>query len=379
MGRIYFDNAASTPMDEGVFDAMKPYFCDLYGNPSSTHGHGRILKTAVEKSRKIISGYLNALPSEIFFTGGGTEADNAILCGAVSHYNLKTIVSTEIEHHAVTHTIEHLVKEKGIQSVMLPVDNKGNINLEELSSVLSEHPNALVSIMHANNEIGTIADIQAIGEICREFNALFHSDTVQTIGHAPFDLQQTHVHFITGAAHKFYGPKGSGFMYVKQGYTLPALIHGGSQERNMRAGTENVAGIVGMAYALEKCYANLAEKEAKLWELKNYMKALLTQNFSNVCFHGETEEGKSLSTVLNVGFDFGGEEKMLLFNLDIKGVSVSGGSACTSGSLIGSHVLAGIKANPSFAMNAIRFSFGIQNTKSEVEETIKVLKEILNP
>ncbi|MBX7240957.1 MAG: cysteine desulfurase [Bacteroidia bacterium] len=377
MDRIYFDNAASTPMDESVFEAMKPYFCEFSGNPSSTHSHGRILKNAVEKSRKLIAGYLNAMPSEIFFTAGGTEADNTILCGAVSQYNIKAIVSTEIEHHAVTHTIEYLVKEKGVKSILLSVDKKGNINPEELSAVLAENPNALVSIMHANNEIGTLADIQEIGEICQEYNALFHSDTVQTIGHFPFDLQNTNVHYLTGSAHKFYGPKGIGFMYIKQGYPIPALIHGGSQERNMRSGTENVAGIVGMAHALEKCYSNLPEKEEKLWALKDYMKQQLTQHFPNVCFHGETEKGKSLSTILNSGFDLGGEERMLLFNLDIKGVSVSGGSACTSGSLIGSHVLAGIQADPVYAMNAIRFSFGIQNTKEEIDKTIEALKEIM--
>ena len=376
MKRIYLDNAASTPMDEDVFEVIKPYFCELVGNPSATHGHGRVLKSAIEKSRKTIAAHLNALPSEIFFTGGGTEADNTILYGVVSHLGIQTIVSTDIEHHAVTHSIEHSVKQGKVKAIYLKVDEKGNISLSELAEVLAENPKALVSLMHANNEIGTLIDLHAVGEICKEYGALFHSDTVQTIGHLPFDLQNTNVHFITGAAHKFYGPKGVGFMYVKQGYSLPPFIHGGSQERNMRAGTENVAGIVGMSYALDKCYANLEEKETKLWALKNYMKAQLSENFPNVCFHGETEEGKSLSTILNTGFDCGGEEKMLLFNLDIRGISVSGGSACTSGSLIGSHVLSGINAAVPSAVNAIRFSFGIQNTQQEIDDTIQALKDV---
>ncbi len=378
MKRIYLDNAASARMDEEVFEVMKPYFCDLYGNPSSTHSHGRVLKTAIEKARKTIANRLNAAPSEIFFTSGGTEADNTILHGVISNYSISTIISTEIEHHAVTHSIEHICKEKGINRVMLSVDKKGNISLNALEEALKAHPKSMVSLMHANNETGTLLDIQAVSDLCNQYEALFHSDTVQTVGHEPFDLQKTKLHFMNGAAHKFYGPKGVGFMYIRQGYAIPAMIHGGSQERNLRAGTENVAGIVGMAHALEKCYANLEAKEKHLWALKNRLKQGLLSNFSNICFHGETEEGKSLSTVLNVGFDCGGEEKMLLFNLDIKGVSVSGGSACTSGSLIGSHVLSGMNADPAYAMNAVRFSFGIQNTLEEIEDTIQALKEILH-
>lgn len=377
MQQIYLDNAASTQMDLEVFEVMKPYLLEIQGNPSSTHKHGRILRTAIEKARKSIASGLGAHPSEIFFTSGGTEADNAILFGAVQNYGIQYIISSKIEHHAVTHTIDYLEKLGKIQALWLKVDEKGNISEEELTQLLATHPKALVSLMHANNEIGTMIDLNRVGEICKEYDALFHSDTVQTMGQYTFDLLHTNVHFITGAAHKFYGPKGVGFMYIKQGFTIPAHIHGGSQERNQRAGTENVAGIVGMAYALEKCHNTLAEKKEKLWALKNYMKAELTRHFVGVHFNGETSEEKSIPTVLNVCFDCKGEDKMLVFNLDIQGISVSGGSACTSGSEIGSHVLAGINTPVHLAKNAIRFSFGIQNTEEEIDKTIQVLKDIL--
>lgn len=374
--RVYLDNAASAAMDVEVFEVMKPYFCDFVGNPSSIHSHGRKLRTAVENARKSIAQNLGAVPSEIFFTSGGTEADNAIILGAVEKYALTHIVSTTIEHHAVTHTIECLEKKGIVKATYLKVDSEGNISLEDLENVLANSPRTLVSLMHANNEIGTMIDLAAIGEICQKYNALFHSDTVQTMGNAAFDLHNTNVHYITGAAHKFYGPKGIGFMYVKNGFNIPAYIQGGSQERNMRAGTENVAGIVGMGFALNKCYAHLAEKEEKMWTLKSYMRELLIQNIPNVEFNGVQERGKALSNVLNVVFPCG-EDAMLIFNLDIQGISASGGSACTSGSNIGSHVLAGIGLAPQKAANSVRFSFGVQNTKEEIDYVVEKLKEIV--
>lgn len=374
---IYLDNAASAPMDREVLDVMLPYFCDTTGNPSSIHLNGRVLRTAIEKSRKIIATLIGAVPAEICFTGGGTEADNTILYGVVEKYGITHIISTTIEHHAVTHTIEDLEKKGKVKATWLSVDNKGNINLAELEEVLAKSPRSLVSLMHANNEIGTMIDLVAVGEVCKKYDALFHSDTVQTMGHFKFDLYNTNVHYITGAAHKFYGPKGVGFMYVKSGFPIPAMIHGGSQERNMRAGTENVAGIVGMAYALEKCYNTLAEKTEKLLSLKNYMKEQLALHIPNVHFNGEISPEKSIPTVLNVAFDCGEEDAMLIFYLDIKGISASGGSACTSGSDIGSHVLAALGLPPSLGRNAVRFSFGVQNTKEEIDFTIQQLKEIL--
>lgn len=375
--RVYLDNAASSPMDTEVFDVMKPYFCELVGNPSSIHGHGRKLRTAVENARKSIAQNIGAVPSEIFFTSGGTEADNAIILGAVAQYGLTHIISTTIEHHAVTHTVELLVKQGKVKATYLKVDSEGNISLEDLENVLTNSPRTLVSLMHANNEIGTMIDLVAIGEICKKYDALFHSDTVQTMGNVAFDLHNTNVHYITGAAHKFYGPKGIGFMYVKNGANIPAYIHGGSQERNMRAGTENVAGIVGMGFALNKCCANLVEKEEKLWTLKSYMREQLAANIPNVSFNGAQERGKALSGVLNVVFPCG-EDSMLIFNLDIKGISASGGSACTSGSNIGSHVLQGIGLEPNKAVNSVRFSFSVHNTKEEIDYVVATLKEIVN-
>lgn len=374
---IYLDNAASAPMDKEVLTAMLPYFCDTIGNPSSIHLHGRVLRTAIEQSRKTIASLLGAVPAEIFFTGGGTEADNAIIYGVVEKYQITHIVSTTIEHHAVTHTIEDLVKKGKVSATWLSVDSKGNIDLAELAAVLEKSPRTLVSLMHANNEIGTMIDLVAVGEVCKKYDALFHSDTVQTMGHFSFDLYNTNVHYITGAAHKFYGPKGTGFMYVKSGFTIPALIRGGSQERNMRAGTENVAGIVGMAYALEKCYKTLAEKTEKLWALKNYMREQLALHIPTVHFNGEISPEKSIPTVLNVAFDCGEEDAMLIFYLDIKGISASGGSACTSGSDIGSHVLAALGLPPTLGRNAVRFSFGVQNTQAEIDVVVENLKEIL--
>jgi len=374
--RVYLDNAASAAMDAEVFEVMKPYFCELVGNPSSIHWHGRKLRTAVENARKSIAQNLGAVPSEIFFTSGGTEADNAIILGAVEQYQITHIVSTTIEHHAVTHTIEYLTRKGNVTATYLKVDREGNISLEELENVLANSPRTLVTLMHANNEIGTMIDLVAVGEVCKKHNALFHSDTVQTMGNVAFDLHNTNVHYITGAAHKFYGPKGVGFMYVKNGFNIPAYIHGGSQERNMRAGTENVAAIVGMGFALNKCCEHLAEKEEKLWSLKSYMREQLMQHIPNVEFNGAQERGKALSSVLNVVFPCE-EDAMLIFNLDIQGISASGGSACTSGSNIGSHVLAGIGLVPSKAINSVRFSFGVQNTKEEIDYVIEKLKEIV--
>ncbi|MFN0203405.1 MAG: cysteine desulfurase family protein, partial [Bacteroidia bacterium] len=359
-----------------VFEAMKPYFCGFHGNPSSTHAEGRILRTAIENARKTVAKYLNAAPAEIFFTSGGTEADNAIILGTVAAHGVKHIVSTTIEHHAVTHTVECLEKEGKVSVTYLTLDKEGNIDLNELEQVLANAPKTLVSLMHANNEIGTMHNLEAIGEICEKYHALFHSDTVQTIGNMPFDLQKLKVHYITGAAHKFYGPKGIGFFYVRAGAAVPPLIHGGSQERNMRAGTENVAGIVGMGVAMEKCYNTLQEKHEKLWALKNYMKTELEKHFPFVTFNGSLSPENSIPTVLNAAFGED-EDSMLTVMLDMYGISASGGSACTSGSNLGSHVLRGIGVDPKKAANAVRFSFGVQNTKEEIDTTIEKLKEIL--
>ncbi|MEZ4851819.1 MAG: cysteine desulfurase family protein [Bacteroidia bacterium] len=374
--RIYLDNAASSPMDPEVFEEMKPFFLEHFGNPSSIHQNGRFLRNAIEQARRKISQILHVSPSEIYFTSGGTEADNLAITGAVKGYGITHIVSTSIEHHAVTHTVERLEREGIVTVTWLDVDSKGNIDLAQLRNVLSQNLRSLVSLMHANNEIGTLYDIKAIGEICKEFDALFHSDTVQSIGKEEIDLSQIHVHFINASAHKFYGPKGTGFIFVRKGTKIPALIEGGSQERNLRAGTENPASITGMAFALEKCYHNLEEKTRRMWDLKNYMMQRLQAEVPGVLFNGETERGKSICTVLNTVFPFGEEDAMLLFNLDLAGIAVSGGSACNSGANMGSHVLRGIGASKEALINSVRFSFGMENTREEIDYVVEKLKEL---
>lgn len=375
--RIYLDNAASTPLDPEVFSHMQPWFLQHPGNPSSTHAYGRPLRNAIEAARRDIAKVIGAQTGEIFFTSGGTEADNLAIKGAVCGLGHKHIISSPIEHHAVTHTIENLV-EKGEATVSwLQPDAKGNIDLQALEDLLKTHPKSLVSLMHGNNEIGTLNDIQAIGALCESYGALFHSDTVQTMGNLPINVQEINVHFLAASAHKFNGPKGTGFLFVRRGYKIPAQIDGGSQERNLRAGTENVASIVGMAAALQKCDRMMKEKQAKLWELKQHMKSLLETAFPDVRFNGETDPGKSLPTVLNVAFPCGEDDAMLLFNLDLAGIAVSGGSACNSGANIGSHVLRGIGADRSALINSVRFSFGSQNTKAEINQTLEQLKAIV--
>lgn len=375
--KIYLDNAASSPMDPEVFEAMKPWLLDHFGNPSSTHAHGRTLRSTIEKARRTIAECIGASPAEIFFTSGGTEADNTAIIGAVKGYGLTHVITTQIEHHAVTHTIEQLEEAGLVKTTYLNVDGKGNIDLEELRNVLANSPRSLVCLMHANNELGTLHNIHAIGEVCQEYDALFQSDTVQSMGNVVYDLANTNLHFATASAHKFYGPKGTGFLYVKKGIKIPAFIQGGGQERNMRAGTENPAFISGMAFALHKCYAQLEAKNGKLRTLKSYMMEQLQQHIPGVSFNGETNPERSLPTVLNVAFPCGEEDAMLTFHLDLAGISTSGGSACNSGANLGSHVLRSIGCTPSKAINSVRFSFSVLNTKEEIDVTVTKLKEIV--
>jgi len=372
---IYLDNAASGMLDGRVLEAMLPYLTDFQGNPSSVHHHGRILRAAIEKSRKTVADLLNGSPSEIIFTSGGTEADNFALKCAANDYSVKQLISSVTEHHAVSHTLEQIAKEKNIPLVLLAVDNKGNIDLNELEFHLKNEPKSLVSLMHGNNEIGTLHPIENIGNLVKSFGAIYHSDTVQTMGHFHFNTQTLPVDFLVGSAHKFYGPKGIGFLYRKADKTLSPLICGGFQERNQRAGTENVAGIVGLAKALELCYRDYATYHEHLWKLKTTFEQELLKLFPNVIINGETSKEKSLPTVINVTFPYE-EDKMLLLNLDMHGISASGGSACTSGSVKGSHVLHAIGVNEKYLMNSIRFSFGIQNTLDDIYITINTLKNI---
>lgn len=374
---VYLDNAATTPLDPEVFEAMKPYLLENYGNPSSIHSHGRKARAAIESARKQIAGLLNASTSEIFFTSGGTEADNTFINCAVDSYEIKHAITSPIEHHAVLHTLENLEKQGKLKLSYVDLDDKGHIKTAHLETLLSTNPRSLVSIMHANNEIGNLTDIELIGELCEKHEALFHSDTVQAMGHYPHDLSELKVNSITGAAHKFHGPKGAGFMYIDKNIKISPLIFGGSQERSMRGGTENVYGIIGLAKAMEIAYRNMDEHRIYIEGLKNRMISQLKEKIEGIDFNGDSANlDKSLYTVLNVCFPEAADNDMLLFTLDINGISASGGSACSSGASMGSHVLAGIKADPK--RGAVRFSFSKYNTPEEIDYTVQKVAEFYN-
>jgi len=373
--QIYLDNAATTPMAPEVIEVMTEIMKEDYGNPSSIHSHGRQAKTLVEKARKTVAQLLGVSPAEIFFTSGGTEADNMALRCSIADLGIKHVITTPIEHHAVLHTLEELHKKGDIKLIFLSIDDKGDIDLQELRDLLAAHPETMVSIMHANNEIGNIYDIQQIAAICDEHKAFFHSDTVQTIGHLPLDLSNTTIDFITASAHKFHGPKGVGFLYINGKNKINPLIFGGAQERNMRGGTENIYGIVGLAKALELSIQNMQEHRDHVVKLKSHMIDALKEHIPGVSFNGRSAEiENSLYTVLNVSFPCTEMMDMLLFNLDIKGISASGGSACSSGSNIGSHVLHAIKADSE--RPSIRFSFSKFNTIEDIDKTVEILKGI---
>jgi cysteine desulfurase len=372
---IYLDNAATTPLDPKVLEAMMPYMTEHFGNPSSIHSRGREAKTGVERARKQIAEMVNAAPAEIFFTSGGTESDNTALVSSVFSLGIQHVISSPIEHHAVLHTLQDLAKRKLIQLHFLNIDESGNFDFNELETLLSKYSNTLVSLMHANNEIGNLYDIDSIADLCKKHNAVFHSDTVQTIAHYKFDLQKTKVDFLAGSAHKFYGPKGVGILFIRGDRRINPFIHGGAQERNMRGGTENVYGIVGMAKALELAYSNLESTEQHLKSLKSYMIERLQLQIPEVRFNGMSGDmEKSLSNVLSVSLPDSGDNDMLLFKLDIEKIFVSGGSACSSGTNIGSHVLMAIKAGEN--RGHVRFSFGKYNTKEEIDE---VVSKLLSP
>ena len=371
---IYLDNAATTPLDPEVMEVMVETMKNEYGNPSSIHAHGRQAKTIVEKARKTIANLLHASPAEIFFTSSGTEADNMAIVRSIEAYGITHAITTPIEHHAVLHTLEELAKNDKIQLDLLRLDEQGNIDLNQLEELLAKNPRSLVSIMHANNELGNLTDIKRVSEICQQYNAIFHSDTVQTMGHYKHDLSELKIDFITGAGHKFHGPKGVGFLYINGNNKIRPLIFGGAQERNMRGGTENVYGIVGLAKALEIAYREMDEHHAYIQGLKSYMIDALKTAIPTIEFNGNLDPANSLYTVLNVSLPCTDMSDMLLFNLDIYGISASGGSACSSGSDIGSHVLRGINANPE--RPSVRFSFSKNNTKEEIDIVVAKLKEI---
>ena len=378
MQKVYLDNAATTQVRSEVIERMQEALAVHYGNPSSTHSFGRSAKTAVEQARKTIAKTLNAQPSEIIFTSGGTEADNMILRCAVRDLGVQTIITTRIEHHAVLHTVEELEKEYGTQVWYVELDADGNPNLQHLEQLLKKDDSKkLVSLMHVNNEIGNITDIAAVAELCKEHNALFHSDTVQSIGHYPWDVQEIPIDFMTAAAHKFHGPKGIGFAFIRKNSGLKPLIVGGAQERGFRAGTEPFHNIVGLEEAFIKAYEHLEEETKTVKELKRYFIEKVQQEIPNAVFNGLSGDmEKSTYTLVNVRLPFDAQKAlMLLFHLDMKGIACSKGSACQSGSDQGSHVLSQLLEGEELEKPSLRFSFSMYNTKEELDYTVQVLKE----
>lgn len=371
---VYLDNAATTPVAPEVVEAMIPVLTEGFGNPSSTHSFGRKTKALIETSRRSIAKHLNCQPSEIIFTSGGTEADNMALTSAVVHYGATHIITSEIEHKAVIAASEALKHQHGVKVSYVKLDENGAVDLEDLERLLQGDEKKIVSLMHANNEIATLLPLKKVSELCRKYCACFHSDTVQTMGHYAFDLQELDIDFLTCAAHKFHGPKGIGFLYVNKNTKAKALIHGGAQERGMRGGTENVYGIVGLAKAMDLAYEDVEGHQEHVQGLKNYMIAELKAMFDDVNFHGDTNPESALYTVLNVCFPKTEKAGMLLFTLDLKGIAVSGGSACSSGASVGSHVLCGIDAD--MTRPNVRFSFSRYTTKEEIEFALEQIRVV---
>lgn len=378
MEKIYFDNAATTPMHKEVVSYMTEVLKQEYGNPSSTHAYGRSAKSIIETARKEIANKLKAHPTEIIFTSGGTEAVNFILKGCVQGLGVKRIISSRIEHHAVLHSLDALEAEFGTKIDYVKVDEKGFVDLAHLEELLKQSDKkTLVSLMHVNNEVGTLLDIHAVGDLCAKYQTLFHSDTVQSIGHFPMDFSQNKVHFATAAAHKFHGPKGVGFAYIRKGSGLEPLIHGGAQERGMRAGTEPVYAIAGMHKAVTLAYDNLATSSAYIVDLKNHFITELRKAIPGVIFNGAcVDQDNSTYTLVNFSLPISKKKSLLLlFQLDLKGIACSQGSACQSGSATGSHVLHELLGEEAEDYSALRFSFSTFNTKEEVDYAVSVLKE----
>ena len=373
--KVYLDNAATTPVAPEVFEAMTPILKNDFGNPSSTHLFGRSAKAIIEQSRRGIAKHINCQPSEIVFTSGGTEADNMAMFTSVTELGVKRIITSRIEHHAVGHTACHIQDKYEVELVYVDIDGAGNVDLDHLSSILADtSKKTLVTLMHANNELGTLMPIEEVSCICRKHGAYFHSDTVQTMGHYTFNLQELDIDFLTCAAHKFHGPKGIGFLYINKAVHSKAFIHGGAQERGLRGGTENLHGIVGLAKAMDLAYSDLEAHQKHVFGLKQHMMASFQESFPDISFHGETTYEKSLYTVLNVCFPPTEKAAMLLFTLDLKGIAASGGSACSSGSAKGSHVLEGINANPN--RPNVRFSFSRYTTKAEIDYAVGQVAEV---
>ena len=377
---VYFDNAATTPLRKEVIKTISRVMEECFGNPSSTHSFGRTAKTYIETARKGIASLLNALPQEIIFTSGGTESDNMILSCAVKDLNVKTIISSPIEHHAVIHALDALKKNQKINVRYLKLDAQGNIDLNHLEESLKiDNSKKLVSLMHVNNEIGNILNLHEVGNLCHNNNALFHTDAVQGVGHYLFDLKNLPVDFLSSASHKYHGPKGIGFSFVRKNSGLEPFIYGGAQERGLRAGTESVHNIVGMHEALEISHKKLEVEKKQILFLKNHFKKGLIEIFPNVHFNGNSSENNlSTYTLLNVALPIDETKSSLLdFHLDLKGIACSKGSACQSGSSQGSHVLNHIQNQKTKKMSSLRFSFSSFNNIDEVDYVLETLKEFV--
>ncbi|KRO70552.1 MAG: cysteine desulfurase [Cryomorphaceae bacterium BACL11 MAG-121128-bin16] len=373
--KVYLDNAATTPIAPEIIEMMSQMMKTHFANPSSVHSFGRESKIIVESARKRIAKLLNTSPGSIFFTSGGTEADNMAIKCAIHDHKITHAITSKISHQAVLYPLQDLAKEGVIKLSYIDIDKDGAVSLSHLKELLKDNSRTFVSIMHANNEIGTLEDLKQIGEICKEYNAIFHSDTVQTIGHYPFNMQDLNVDFMAASAHKFHGPKGVGFIYISENIKIKPLIRGGGQERNMRAGTENIYGIAALAMAMEMAYEHLEEEVKYIKGLKKYMIEKLQTEMEDVQFYGKcTDIENSLYTVLSCHFPETDIAEMLLFNLDILGVACSGGSACASGGSKGSHVLTEIA--PNSKRPGIRFSFSKYNTKEDIDFTVAKLKEL---
>lgn len=379
MNSVYFDNAATTPISAEVIDVISEIMKNNFGNPSSSHSFGRSSKVLLEKSRKTIASYLNVSASEIIFTSGGTEADNLVLNSAVKDLDVTHIIISKIEHHAVLHTVEKLQRDFNIKVSYVKLDEFGNIDFKHLENLLQIKAKTLVSLMHVNNEIGNILDIKRVADLCKLNNALFHSDAVQSVGHYKMDLQDIPVDFLAASAHKFYGPKGVGFAFVRKNSGLRPLITGGEQERGLRAGTESIHNIVGMEVALKNAYDNLDKETGYVKELKQYFIDVIKKAIPEVKFNvGSYSLVKSTYTLVNIRLPIALEKSaMLLFQLDLKGIACSKGSACQSGSSQNSHVLTEILNDDDLQKPSIRFSFSIYNTKEEIDYVIGVLKEFI--
>jgi len=377
MNTIYFDNAATTPIIPEVISVVTESMGTIYGNPSSTHKFGRTAKSAVETVRKTIAKYLNVSSSEIIFTAGGSEADNLILRNAVVNLGVETIISSKIEHHAVLHTIAQLKKEFGIQVLEVNVDEFGVVDYSHLVHLLaSTDTKVLVSLMYINNEIGTLLDLKKVGHLCEQHGALFHSDTVQGVAHFKMDLKETPIDFMVASGHKFHGPKGVGFAYIKKGFGIAPILHGGEQEKGARAGTENVHAIIGMGKALALGCEEIEEETSYIQSLKDYFIQELNVNFEGIAFNGNSDDASKTSHII-LSVRFPKNYAMMLFNLDLKGIAASGGSACQSGSNKGSHVLNTILSAEDADKTSVRFSFSKLNTKEEIDTVIDVLKGII--